>query len=595
MQKRDALSDRVLAFYMAKISRRGVVDAFTRIAFCAELCPERALEHKLDAKSLSQLAWSIRSLEGEFSERVDDGTLRHLPGMNDTLYSIVEHTLDHTRSSLQSEVEGWIPKGLFDVRKVPGLGPKKVRQLWKELEIASLAELQYACNENRLLDLKGFGKKTQDKVALHLDELQKTQGHLRIDQMQKRVAPLIDFFKSQDDTLLFEASGALARAAETLSGVRFIYCNQDPQLTAARVTELLEDFECEAEFEPSDYTSVVTHYGESEVDIVCVDQLEQLSAQKIWHSADDNYRERLAAHAATLNFTFDALGFFHEGDVCEDEKSVYEKLGLHFVPAERRREGVPLVHHRESHTRLVERGDLRGALHNHTKASDGVNTLEQMRDAAAAMSFEYLGISEHSESAVYAGGLEGERLLKQVQTIESLNSQRHSCTLLHGVESDIKKFGALDYDSSMLEGLHVVIASIHARHTTEFDALTDCMCAVAENPNVDVIGHPTGRLLLGRPPSLYDMERFFETCKKHNTIVELNANPARLDLSTTNLEMAKSFGVKVSIAADAHSCEGLHDIDYGVALARRAGLTRNDIINTLGKDELLAHFSSPGV
>jgi DNA polymerase (family X) len=274
---------------------------------------------------------------------------------------------------------------------------------------------------------------------------------------------------------------------------------------------------------------------------------------------------------------------------CATEDELYRRLGLVPADPERREAGVPLVEEGKARPRLVVREDLRGALHNHTIASDGSATLPDMRDAAAARGLSYLGISEHSVSAFYARGLAAEALRAQIQTIAQLNEKaRSKCVLLTGVESDILAEGTLDYPSDVLSELEVIVASVHRRHSQDAAQMTARLVAAAQNPWTSVIGHPTGRLLLGRPPSDLDMGAFLDACKTSGCAVELNANPHRLDLCDRHVAMAKERGVLVSIAADAHSVDELDNLAYGVTIARRGGLTAEDVLNARSLEELRA-------
>jgi len=229
--------------------------------------------------------------------------------------------------------------------------------------------------------------------------------------------------------------------------------------------------------------------------------------------------------------------------------------------------------------RLIRRSDLRGALHNHTTASDGVHSLEQMRAAAQELGLEYLGISEHSQTAAYAGGLPPDVLMDQVAAIAALNATP-GCTLLSGIESDILRDGSLDYDDDILGALDVVVASVHNRYGQGPADTTTKMLAAARNPLTHVIGHPTGRLLLGRPPTEFDVAAMLDALAERGAAVELNCHPQRLDLNEHWLAEAKERGVLVSISADAHSTQGLSHLSYGIDIARRAGLTAEDVLNT---------------
>ncbi len=304
----------------------------------------------------------------------------------------------------------------------------------------------------------------------------------------------------------------------------------------------------------------------------------------------------LQARASALDLTLGPAGLFRGGDALAigTEGELFDVLGLWSTPPERRdvvspvrRAGVRIA------ARLVTESDLRGALHNHTTASDGVHSLLQMRDAATVLGWEYLGISEHSQSAGYAGGLGPEALLDQADAIDALNATPSAgARLLSGVESDILRHGELDYRPSILRRLDFVVASSHNRYGLAEAPATERMVAAARAPWADIIGHPTGRLLLGRRANRFDVAALLDACADTGCAVELNANPQRLDLHDRHLAMAKERGVVVSLSPDAHSTAGLRHVQYGVAIARRAGLTPDDVLNCMPLDALLAWLSA---
>jgi DNA polymerase (family 10) len=293
--------------------------------------------------------------------------------------------------------------------------------------------------------------------------------------------------------------------------------------------------------------------------------------------------DRLRREAEARSLAFDERGMFSpQGKIpCADEETFYRSLGLHAVSPERREAGAPLVGREYTAPRLIRRSDLTGALHNHSTASDGLHSLEQMRARAVELGLSYLGISEHSQTAAYAGGLDAVRLEAQASEIDQLNgeSETPACRLLHGIESDILKDGTLDYEPTVLARLEFVVASVHQRYGLGPEEMTQRMVCAASNPWSDIIGHPTGRLLLGRDPAEFDVRALLDACVMSGCSVELNGNPARLDLKPEHLAMAKERGLLVSIAADAHSVEALDHLDYGVTVARRAGLTPDDVLN----------------
>jgi len=547
------------------MGRRQVTDALERLAFAAELLDDPR------AQSWGRASWSVRNLEGDVAQMRASGALAKQRGVGQGVLAVVDEVLAGKKPAALVEMEAKLPAGLFAVRRVKGLGPKKVKQLWRELSITSLGELEYACRENRLVDLKGFGRKTQEKVLAQIEAIRETEGLLRRDQAEAVLAPVLD--------ALEEAFPQVAPAGELRRGM---------ELVSALVV-LVEGDDAEAAQALADAARP------PEVPVaVEVAEPDTFGARLVWLSSADAHRAALALRAEARGLTFDARGLLQDGEPLgtPEEDDVYRALGLVPTAAERREEGVPLVEQGRAAPPLVTRDDLRGALHNHTTASDGSHSLEEMRAAAAERGLEYLHISEHSHSAFYARGLDAERLMEQLRAIEALNRDPGGCVLLTGVESDILQEGELDYGDDVLSRLDVVIASVHRRHSQDAAQMTARMVGAARHPMTDVVGHPTGRLLLGRAPSEYDVGAFLDACAAGGCAVELNANPHRLDLNEVHLAMAKERGVLVSIAADAHSTRELDNLDHGVTIARRAGLTAEDVLNARGPDELRAWVSA---
>ncbi len=521
------------------MTRNEIVRVLERLSFAADLNGDRR------ARAWKGAAWAIRQLDEDLAILVDERRLERVRGVGPSTARLVSDLLDGIRPRLLDEIERDVPEGLFAIKRLKGLGAKKVKALWKDLGITTLVELEQACRENRLVALSGFGSKTQAKVLAQIETQRANEGKLRRDHAERLL----------DETViaLEEAGFAVVTVGEFRRGFEVV---EDPAVVATGRALAATGRALAAE-------GVALH--------VCA--LEQLGWQALQRTASLDHIQALRDRASERDVDLVTLHAATEDDV-------YRALGLHPTPAERREPSVPLVELGSAAPRLVRRRDLRGALHNHTTASDGSHTLLQMRDAAAARSLEYLGISEHSVSAFYAGGLKAEALMEQRRTIAELNGTGHACTLLSGIESDILREGELDYDDAVLADLDVVVASVHRRFRADRAAMTRRMVAAASHPLTTVIGHPTGRLLLGRAESDFDVEALLDACAAHGCAVELNANPARLDLSATHLAMAKERGVLVSISADAHCIGELDNLSHGIAIARRAGLTVADVLNT---------------
>ncbi len=570
------------------LERRAVGEALNRLAFAAELLDDDTV----DAKRCASLAWTIRSLEGELTlERIAT-----LDGASLPVLAVVDDVAHGRAPPLLAALEAQVPRGLLEVRRLKGLGPKKIRALWQDLDVTSVGELEYACRENRLVDLKGFGKKTQDAVLEQIETLRAQAGLVRLDRADALAAALLSAIGAaggageppRHDAMV---AGEVRRRCEVVSAV--VVVTTAPVAVARAALASLTPAGAPGDVAGEAGAAVVA--GDGGV----VEGATGGVAVRIRAAVDPRHRGPVvavetgsAAHVEALRERGRARGLVLEDIEAEDEEAVYDALGLAFVEPERREEGAVLVEKGRARPRLVRLEDLKGSLHNHTTASDGTASMAEMQQAAAGRGLAYLAVTDHSQSAVYARGLGASTLAAQREEARVLNAGSPACTLLCGVESDILKDGALDYPAAVLDKLDVVVASVHSRFGQKGPDLTARMTAAAQNPWSDIVGHPTGRLLLGRAPAEYDVSALLEVCAMTGAAVELNANPARLDLNERHLAEAKARGIPVSIAADAHATRELDYLAYGVSIARRAGLTAEDVLNTRPLEEVRAWLAA---
>ena len=520
------------------MGRRAASEALAELAFVAELLGEQC-PVDIDAKTIGGLAWNVRTVEPEQVAR--------LTGMTPLALAVVDDALNDREPSVLVDLKKLLPAGLFELRRVKGLGPKKVERLWRELGVESLGELEYACRENRLTTLDGFGEKTQATIREQLAVLAKDAGLMRRDHAAALVADLVTSLRAAGARV--ELAGAWRRGAELVDEVVVVTSIAPSVAVPAKVRVV-----------------VVADAGRfGAVNVVATSSAGHLTA----------LRERAAARGLDLDTI-----------AADDDDDVYAQLGLHPTPIEQRESAV-LVEVGKAGPRLITRADLRGALHNHTTASDGADDVITMVRAAGARGLEWIGISDHSEAASYAHGLDAKRLRAQREELRAADGT-DGVRVLAGIETDILKDGDLDLDEASLSALQVVVASMHQRYGLRGLPMTQRLVRAALHPLVDVIGHPTGRLLLSRAPADFDVSALLQACKRSGCAVELNANPARLDLAEEWLREAKELGVLISIAADAHAAEELDNLDHGIALARRAGLTADDVLNTRSADDVLA-------
>ncbi|MEZ4383533.1 MAG: helix-hairpin-helix domain-containing protein [Nannocystaceae bacterium] len=541
------------------MDKRTLLSLLGRLAFAHELVGDPRA-----AKAYGSAIWTLRQVDGDLREMHASGALAKVRGVGKSVLRVADAVFAEGGPSEPEELaamEAEIPAGLREVAKLRGLGPKKVRQLWAELGITTLAELEYACSENRLVDLKGFGAKSQAKVLAAIAEARANEGLLRRDQAKLVLDAVV---KSLADAgVAAHVVGAYRRGCEVVDALELVAVAAAAAVAAALPNAIV------------DGDVVARKVSGTPLRVFCC-AAARLGTELVLRTGPEDHVAALTARGGGSL------------PIAGDEAALYAALDLSPTPPERRDAGAPLYVRGRARPELIRREDLVGALHNHTTASDGMHSIEAMRAAAAARGLAYLGISEHSRAASYAGGLEIDALLAQLERIAALNAEGHACTLLTGIESDILADGALDYAPETLRRLDLVIASVHNRHGQRGEAMTLRMVAAAENPWTDVIGHPTGRLLLGRAPSDFEVVAMLDACAASGCAVELNASPQRLDLHERHLSMAKERGILVSIAADAHSAEALDHLDYGISIARRAGLTPADVLNCKPLDELRA-------
>ena len=515
------------------------------------------------ARTYGQASRTIFQLEGDLAELRKSGALDRVRGLGPSTLAVIDDVIAGREPEELVSLEGQIPAGLFEIRNIKGLGPAKIRALYEGLGISTLGELEHACKENRLVTLPGFGEKTQSNVLAGVQAARRHDGmHLR-------------------DAALEMAQQLVMRAA---AGKRHALVGD-----LATGAELVASIAVLVEGEGAAREEIA--FGEGVNGVVFHAPSERFGVVLVRETSDAGHFTALKARARELGRTLEDDRLV--GVATPTDASLYEALDLHFVPTEARREGAIFARKGKAPKELIARGDLRGALHNHTLASDGTATLAQMREAAIAWGLSYLGISEHSQSADYARGLTRERIAAQLAELDAMNAEGASCTLLSGIESDILADGALDYPDDVLRSLEVVIASSHRRFSLDREKSTARMVRAAGSPCTDVLGHPTGRLLLGRAPLEFDMDAVLSACVKSGCAVELNGSAHRLDFGARELGMAKERGILVSIAADAHATgEIAEHLDHGIAVARRAGLTPDDILNAKPLSELRAWLTA---
>lgn len=511
-------------------------------------------EDSFKAKSYSNAAFNIERLTSELAV-MSDAEMAGQKGIGASTAKKIRELLTTGKLAQLENMLAITPPGILDMLQIKGLGPKKIAVIWQELGIESLGELEYACNENRLVALKGFGAKTQESVLQNIMYFKQNLGFHLWAEVEVVAKALIQQFERNHPGKLFSLTGDIRRQNET---VEFIEIVTD-----------LDKASIEKEFETVPDTA-----KEDEPNERVLVQMPGQPRVRFHLSDKEQFYHTLFKTTGSEEFMEAFLSKHNMPETPVSEESIFAENKIAFVPP-MLRETAAVLDKAAANTlsELIRPSDIRGIIHSHSTWSDGVHTIEQMAKAAKDQGLEYLVISDHSQTAVYAGGLKPDRIAAQHQEIDALNAKLAPFRIFKSIESDILGDGSLDYSPQVLDTFDLVIASVHSNLKMSQEKAMERVLAAVHNPYTAILGHPTGRLLLSRKGYPLDHKMLIDTCAAHNVVIEINAHPRRLDIDWRWVEYAIEKGVLLSIDPDAHAVEGYKDICYGVMVAQKGGLT----------------------
>ena len=548
-------------------------------------------ENPFRCRAYHNAADALRGVTGNLSNMIADGTLNEIAGIGAAMHAKIAQLATSGQCNEFEALKREVPPGLLDLLRVPGLGAKKIKAMRESLHITGVADVRKAAGEGKVAEIKGFGAKTQAKILEGLDFLDTAGTRMMQSTARRLVAPIFQAAQNHPDTIRASICGSLRRRAETIGDLDILVSTNQPQRLLADMAALAQ------------VVSIIAH-GDTKLS-VRLSQGAQCDIRAVTDAQFPyalNYFTGSKAHniamrkrAIARGLKLSEYGLDHDDGrptPCRDESDIYKALGLAYIPPELREDsGEFALAEADKMPKLIELDDLTGTFHCHTDWSDGANTLEQMAQAAIDRGWKYLGISDHSRAAAYAGGLSIEKVHQQWAEIDALNEKlAGKLTVFKGIECDIMIDGSMDYPDEVLAGFDFVVASIHSGFGQDREAQTKRLVRAAENPHVTMLGHPTGRLLLSRAGYPVDLEAVIEACARTGTMIEINASPYRLDLDTPHCRLAVDRGVMLSINPDAHSTTGLDDVEYGIGVARRAGLTEKSVLNTFSAEAILAEL-----
>lgn len=549
-------------------------------------------------RSYERAAELLGSLPESVEELAQDrAKLMELPGIGEGMADHIQEILKTSDYALRKKLLKKYPESILHLLDLQSLGPKKVAHLWKTFKAGTVEQVEQLARDGKLRDLAGFGEKSEENILKAIEVYKKAAGRFHIGvaaEEAEKLASFIQAFGKPIETVT--PAGSLRRGRETVGDLDLLVTLASGKYTPKAVEAVAQHILTFPEIDQklAHGENKVSFFLKSgmQVDVRILEK-EVFGAALLYFTGSKEHNVTLRGRANKMDLTLNeyALATLKgERPVARaTEEEIYAKLGLDFIPPELREntgEIEAAAEHRLPH--LVELSEMRGDLQMHTTASDGRNSIEEMAAAAKDLGYEYISLTDHSKAVTVANGLDEKRTLEQIKKIHAANAKRPGIRILASSEVDVLKDGKLDLDDEVLAQLDVVLVSIHSYMNLERAEMTDRILAAIENPYTQIVGHPTGRLVLKRDAYSYDMERVFDAAHKHGVVMECNASPERLDLKDTHLRMAKERGVKIVISTDAHTTRGLLAMRYGVQMARRGWIEEKDVVNTLSLEKLLA-------
>ncbi len=538
-------------------------------------------ENVFKTRAYYNTARTIAGLPFSLKEAAYKNILKDIKGIGEALEKKILELLNTGKLEYLERLESEIPPDIIEMLRIPGLGPKKIHKLFETLGIKTIGELEYVCKVNRLKIMDGFGARTQENILKGIDLIKRFKGRVLYHEAEPLSYEILSVLRDVPGVKKLNVAGSLRRCMETVKDVDVVVAVDGNYRT--KVVDSFVSMQGIEEIFERGQTKVSARFKRGLVCNLRMVNENEFPCALHHFTGSAGHNTALRSFAKKSGLKIDEYGIFENGRPLKvnDEADFFSKIGMDYVPPELRENNGEIdaaLEHRIPE--LIDYDDIKGIFHVHTVWSDGSNTTAEMAEAAKKSGMEYIGISDHSVSASYAGGLTIEDVKRQWEEIDRYNSKNHGIYIFKGIESEIHRDGSLDYDDSVLEKFDFVIASIHSWFTMNQNEATERIIRAISHPSVTMLGHPTGRLLLAREGYPVDIEKMLDACYENNIIVELNANPQRLDIDWRYLRAAKKKRILISINPDSHSSSPLSFMQYGVNIARKGWLEKDDVFNT---------------
>jgi DNA polymerase (family 10) len=560
---------------------------FNEIADFLEIKGE--LSFKINA--YRRAAQNIENFSKDISELYKEDKLHTIPGVGKELAEKIKQFIETGKVKKHEELKAEIPAGLLEIMKVPGVGPKKAKLFYEKLKIDSIDKLEEAALSHKLSTLPGIQKKTEENILKGIEFLKRSSGRIPLGKALPLSQRIIEYLLQKKVVERAEACGSIRRRKETIGDIDILGISPKPEKAMEAFTKM--EIVKEVLAKGATKSSVIVE-DNIQVDLRIVDK-DSFGSALQYFTGSKEHNIKLRELAIKKGLKINEYGVFDvktdKKIAGKDEEDVYKAIGLPWIPPEIREGGEEIelaIHGRLPE--LVELEDIKGDLHVHSKWSDGTASIEEIAIRAKEMGLKYILITDHTKGLGVAGGLDEEEISEQIKEIDSLNKKLKGVRILKGIEANIQNDGSLDVSDEVLKSLDMVIASIHHGFKNPPDVLTKRMVKAIENPCVEVIAHPTGRILGERDAYEIDIDEVMSACKKNGVALEINAYPLRLDLNDILSRRAMEKGIMLSIGTDAHQIDQMSYLTYGVYVARRAWLKKENLLNCMELDELMRYL-----
>ncbi len=559
-----------------------IANIFDRLADLLELEGENPFR----VRAYRNAAATVENLPQNLEEMVKKGDdLTSLPAIGNDLAQKINDIVNHKEIDLLKRLEEKNPIDFEELNRIQGLGPRRIKKLYEILNVQNIDDLYHAAEEQKIRDLPGFSKKIEEHILEEIKKIKEKYNRMKISTAEQNALPIVEYLRENRSIQDIEIAGSYRRRKETIGDLDILVTCED---SISVMTHFVNYFDIDEVLSKGDTRSSIILKSGIQVDLRVLPQ-KSYGAAMLYFTGSKAHNIVIRKLAKQKDWKVNEYGLFSNDDFLagETEKGIYNKLGLPYIEPElRENRGEFEAAESGNLPELIKLSDIKGDLHTHTNLTDGKNTLEEMAEAAQKLGYKYIANTDHSKRVTVAGGLDEKQVFENIKRTDKLNENFKDFTILKGIEVDILEDGSLDLSDKVLKELDIVVAAIHYKFNLSREEQTERILRAMDNPYLNIIAHPTGRLINEREPYDIDLEKIMQKAKENNCILEINSQPSRLDLNDLNSRKAKGMGVKLVISTDAHSTTQYDFMRFGIGQARRGWIEKNNVINTRNINQL---------